>query len=227
MLKIHGVPISVHTRKVIVSALEKRLPFDNEPVIPFRPPADWHSLSPTGKIPVLSDGAFSIADSSVICAYLERLHPQAPLYPPETRDYVMALWFEEYADGTLFREVMHPLFYQLYIRPKILGQPTDRAVVATTCQDALPRVFGYLEGALAGDYFAGKARSIADTAVASNLINYHYLGFTLDPARWPRLASFFARLTQTDSMRTALLAERATAQSMGLDCGFLEHVQDR
>src|SRR5688572_18439337 len=76
MLKIHGVPISVHTRKVILAALEKNLEFANEPVIPFQPPAGWDKLSPTGKIPVAQYGELLLRDSSVICAYLERRHPE-------------------------------------------------------------------------------------------------------------------------------------------------------
>ena len=51
MLKIYGVPISVHTRKVLVAARAKKVPFENVPVLPFTPPADWDRLSPTGKIP--------------------------------------------------------------------------------------------------------------------------------------------------------------------------------
>ena len=46
MLTIHGVPISVHTRKVIVAAIEKDVPYRNEPVIPFHPPAGWERLRP-------------------------------------------------------------------------------------------------------------------------------------------------------------------------------------
>ena len=75
MLKIYGVPISVHTRKVIVVALAKDLPHEVVPVVPVipdNPPANWRQLSPTGKIPALSDGDFTIADSAAICAYLER-----------------------------------------------------------------------------------------------------------------------------------------------------------
>ena len=63
MLKIYGVPISVHTRKVIVAAIEKKLAFESDPVIPFNPPAGWDKRSPTGKIPVMSDGDFELADS--------------------------------------------------------------------------------------------------------------------------------------------------------------------
>ena len=127
MLKIYGVPISVHTRKVIVAAIEKKLPFHNEPVIPFNPPAGWDKLSPTGKIPVVSDDGFELADSSVICAYLEQTHPEPALFPHEVRARARALWLEEYCDGTVFREVIHGLFFQNVIRPKMLQQETDQS----------------------------------------------------------------------------------------------------
>ena len=151
MLTIHGVPISVHTRKVIVAAIEKNVPYRNEPVIPFHPPAGWERLSPTGKIPVMTDGDMTLRDSSVICAWLERIHPQPALYPAEAGDYARALWFEEYADGTIFREVVHGLFFQKIIRPNILKEETDASVVEAILDDAVPRVFGYLESEIAGD----------------------------------------------------------------------------
>ena len=131
MLTIHGVPISVHTRKVLVTAIEKQLQFRNEPVIPFTPPAGWSDLSPTRKIPVITDGDFVLRNSAVICAYLERVHPSPALYPADARAYAEALWFEEYAGGTIFREVIHGLFVQKIIRPKILKQETDPTVIET------------------------------------------------------------------------------------------------
>jgi glutathione S-transferase len=222
MLKIHGVPISVHTRKVIVAALEKKLPYQNEPIIPFNPPPGWDRLSPTGKIPVVTDGDLTLADSSVICAYLERQHPSPALFPRETADYVQALWFEEYADGTVFRDVVHGLFFQNVIRPKILKQETDESAVDAILGRAMPKVFGYLEGALKGDYLAGGRFTIADVAVTSNLVNYHYLGYGIDPQRYPRLASYFARLCRHPSIAAALAAEQPVAAGMGLDRAFLE-----
>src|SRR5687768_6553573 len=116
MLTIHGVPFSVHTRKVILAAIEKKLAFRIEPVIPFHPPAGWDALSPTGKIPVAQEGDLVLRDSSVICAYLERAHAQPALYPAKAADYAQALWLEEYADSTLYREVMHGLLFEKVIR---------------------------------------------------------------------------------------------------------------
>jgi glutathione S-transferase len=132
MLKIHGVPISVHTRKVIVAARLKRLPFEVMPVVPVIPgslPANWRELSPTGKIPALQDGDFTLADSAAICAYLERKQPEPSLYPRDDRGYSWALWLEQYAGGTVFRDVVHVLFHEVFVNPKVRGIATDPARV--------------------------------------------------------------------------------------------------
>src|SRR6185503_5684085 len=100
MLKIYGVPISVHTRKAIVLALAKDLPHEVIPVVPVipdNPPPNWRDLSPTGKIPALADGDFNVADSAAICAYLERLKPAPSFYPADARAYARTLSLEQYA----------------------------------------------------------------------------------------------------------------------------------
>jgi len=221
MLKIYGVPISVHTRKVIIAAIEKKLMFENDPVIPFNPPAGWDRLSPTGKIPVVAIDDFELADSSVICAYLEQTHPEPALYPRDARDRACALWLEEYCDGTLFREVVHGLFFQTVIRPKILQQPTDRAAIDAILTQALPKVFGYLESQVTDGFLVGDRFGIADIALASNLVNYHYLGSRIDAARHPKLEQAFKRLCRQPSIATALRTEQAVAKSMGLDVGSI------
>lgn len=224
MLKIYGVPISVHTRKVIVAAIEKKLPYENEPVIPFNPPAGWGELSPTGKIPVLADGDLVLRDSSVICAYLERVHPDRPIYPAETGDFVQALWLEEYADGTVFRDVIHGLFFQKVIRPNILKQSTDTAAIAAVLNDALPKVFGYLERTISGEYLVADRFGIADIATVSNLINFHYLGYQIEPRRFPKLAAYFAKRMRHPSIETALRAERPAATNLELDQSFMREL---
>jgi glutathione S-transferase len=222
MLKIYGLPISVHTRKVIVAAIEKDLAFENEPVVPFHPPAGWEKLSPTGKIPVARDGELLLRDSSIICAYLERVHPHPPLYPSDPANYAQALWYEEYADGTLFRDVVHGLFFQKVIRPNILKEKSDAEAIGAILEGALPKVFGYLEEALAGEAFRGGRFGIADIALASNLINFHYLGYQIDRRSYPRLAASFGSWLERPSVAKALATELPVAASSGLDTGFVQ-----
>lgn len=229
MLKIYGVPISVHTRKAIVAALAKGLEHEVVPVVPVvpgNPPPNWRELSPTGKIPALADGDFTVADSAAICAYLERLRPHPALYPREARAYARALSLEQYA-GTLFSQVVHPLFHEAFVNPRIRNIPTDRSRVEAVLAGAVPEVLGTLENILTGEYLAGDALSVADIAVVSNLVTYQYVGF--DPRRkdFPRLAGLFDRVVSHPAVREALRRERPVVDSMGLSAAFLDDVQDR
>jgi len=219
MLKIYGVPISVHTRKAIVTCMEKQLKFENDPVIPFQPPANWDSLSPTGKIPAMTDGDFTLADSTAICAYLDRAYPQHPIFPNDIKEYARAMWFEQYA-GALFRDVIHGLFFQKIIRPNILQQPTDTDEMDKILIEAMPKTFGYLERQIRGDYVAANQFSIGDIALTSNLINYHYLGFEVDASRFPKLSAYFKKQIARPVFAKALAAEQPFANGMGLDRGF-------
>ena len=227
MLKIHGVPISVHTRKVIVAARLKSLPFEVVPVVPVipgNPPANWREISPTGKIPVLQDGDFTLADSAAICAYLERKQPQPSLYPTDSRSYGHALWLEQYAGGTLFRDVVHPLFHEVFVHPKVKGIATDAARIDQVLTGAMPDVLGYLDSLAGAPFLAGQALSVADVAVMSNLVTMQYIGFALERARFPRLAHLFDRVIRIPAVTEALRDEQPVVQQMGLKSEFLNAV---
>lgn len=222
MLSIFGVPISVHTRKVIVVANLKGIAFHNEPVIPFDPPENWRALSPSGLIPAIRDDDFELADSAAICAYLERIEPAPSIYPSDARGFARALWLEQYGAGVLFKDIVFPLFHQNIIRPHILneGEP-DAGAIERVVERVVPTVFGYLERQIADGFLMADGLTIADITIASNLLNYRYLGFSIDPGRHPRLAEGFARAIDHPAVRTALDAEMPYAEQMGLDRSFL------
>jgi glutathione S-transferase len=227
MLKIFGVPISVHTRKVIVVCRLKGLPYELVPVVPVIPgslPPNWRELSPTGLVPAIQDGDFTLADSSAICVYLEGAHPQPPAYPSAPRDHAAAVWFEQYAGGTLFRQVVQPLFHETVVGPNILKRPTDARRVDEVVTRAMPEVLGYLDAMCASGRFAGSALSVADIAVASNLVTMQYLGFMLDRARFARLAGLLDRTIRQPAFIEALRAEQPAVQQMGLKADFLKPV---
>jgi glutathione S-transferase len=226
MLKIYGVPISVHTRKVIVAAIAQDLPHEVVPVVPVipdNPPPNWRQLSVTGKIPALTDGDFTLADSAAICAYLDRAHPGGTLYPRDAQAYGLALSLEQYA-GTVFRDVVHPLFHEVFVHPKIHNIPADQARIDAVLTHAVPEAFGYLDSLLDRDYLAGGTLSVADVAVVSNLVTYQYIGFDLYRERFPRLAGLFDRAVRHPAMREALRRELPVVTSMGLRTDFLAGV---
>jgi glutathione S-transferase len=209
----------VHTRKVIVAARLKQLPFDVVPVVPVipdNPPPDWRQLSPTGKIPVLQHGDFTLADSAAICAYLERVQPQPSLYPADARGHANALWLEQYGGGTVFHDIVHPLFHETIVHPRIKQIPTDPARVGAVLSVTVPEVFGYLESVAGEAFLAGATLSVADLAVASNLVTMHYIGHALERERYPRLAQWFDRVLRAPAFAATLRAEQPVVQQMAL-----------
>jgi glutathione S-transferase len=130
---------------------------------------------------------------------------------------------EQYA-GTLFRDVVHPLFHETVVHPKIRDVPTDQNKVDEVLAKAVPEIFGYLDGIASGDFLVGKVMSIADIAVASNLITYQYIGFDLYRDRFPRLAAFYDRTVRQPAMREAVRREKAVVGAMGLRNDFLDAV---
>ncbi|MDQ6434802.1 glutathione S-transferase family protein [Mesorhizobium sp. LHD-90] len=224
MLTIHGVPLSVHTRKTIVTAILKKLDYRLEvviPVIPGNPPPNWSELSPTGLIPVMQNGDFRLADSTAICLYLERTYPSTAILPADPDGYGRALWFDAYAGGTLFRNVVHPLFHQMVVHPKIRKEATDQAIVDTVLGTVQPRIFGYLDSQATGQFLVGDAMSIADIAVVSNFVVYQYMGFYVDPDRYPALARYLRGIVASKAFATALAGEKPFVEQMGLDRSFL------
>jgi glutathione S-transferase len=220
MITIYGVPISVHARKPIVTAIAKSIPHKVEPVIPFDPPADWASLSPTGLIPAMRDGDFAVAESGAICLYLERKQPEPAIMPASDKDYSRVMFLDGYA-GWMFRSLVQPLFFQKVINPFIFKGKTDEGVVANLLGEQRPKIFGYLESQMNGKFLVGTQLSLADIAIGSNLINYHYLGFDIDRAKYPRLRAYAEGIVALEPMRKALAGEAATAEQMGLDRQFL------
>lgn len=221
MIKIYGLPLSVHVRKTLVTAIYKDVPHENVPVFPSEPPAGWRHLSPTGLIPAMSDGDFTLADSTAITHYLDISHPGPRVVPEDPKAMATAMFIDAYAGQTLYRNAIHELFFQQKLAPAVFNKPTDRAVVDGILSGPLPKFLGFLNGALNGTYFVGLTPTIGDIAVASNLINYSYLGYRLDAAIYPALAEFLDQMLGWEPFAEALVREAPFAQKMALDRAFL------
>lgn len=229
MITLYGVPFSAHTRKVIVAARHKGIALELVPTVPLMPteqlPAPFVEHSPLRKIPVLVDDGFGIADSSVIAQYLERRHPQPPLFPAEPRAHARALFIEEFVDGGLAEAVLHGVLFQRVFGPQFLGLEPDHALIHRSLHEIIPARLAYLEQALGGDWFVGDALSYADITVASMLLNLHLAGESLDETATPRLYRFLRRIAQQPALKAALQAEVGPARGVpGLDLRIYEQL---
>jgi len=220
MITIYGAPISVHARKPIVAAILKSIEHKVEPVLPFNPPPNWTSLSPTGLIPAMTDGDYALSESSAICLYLERKQAAPSILPAGDKEYGRAMFLDDYA-GWLFRSLVRELFFQKVVTPVVLKGTTDQSVIDNLLTQVQPKIFAYLESEIDGKFLVGSALSLADIAIVSNLINYQYLGFAIEAAKYPKLKKYADSIIDLDPFRKALAAEAPVAEQLGLDRKFL------
>lgn len=208
--KIIGAGLSPFVRKARVFFAEKGIPYELEPLVPFGAPPEYKRKSPLGKIPCLEHDGRALPDSSVICAYAEKLQPQPALYPSEPWEYGRALWLEEYADGGLVANAMAPIFLERVVK-KLMGAKGDEARAKEAEEKALPTFCDYLEEQL-GDqqYLVGGRFTIADIAVASPFVNLAHAGVGLDAKRWPKLTAYLERIHSRPSFKALIEEERAS-----------------
>jgi hypothetical protein len=97
-----------------------------------------------------------------------------------------ALFLDAWAGSALFRSVVHPLFHNQIVAPNIQTKAGDGAAITPVLEEAAPAALAYLEGRRPDRFLVGSALSIADLAVASNLVMFRYLGHRIDERRYPR-----------------------------------------
>lgn len=208
-LKLYGTSLSPFARKPLIVLNEKGLEFEHDSMQPFGVSDEYKRMHPQGKIPVLTDDDRVIPDSSVICEYLERLHPEPSLYPTDAYECARAKWIEEFADSGLITGTI-PFFVQRVITKVFFKKEADEAAIEQAATTVLPPFFDYLERELGdAEYFVGGRFSIADVALGSQFANYSYGGGSIDPARWPNLAAYVERIHARPSFKAILDADRS------------------
>lgn len=91
---------SPYARKVWLTLLHKRLPVELVVVDLAARSAEFTTLSPLGKVPVLvDDDGTVVCDSTVICEYLEDRYPGVPLRPEGWEGRLALRELEELADS--------------------------------------------------------------------------------------------------------------------------------
>ena len=83
MLKLCGFHISNYLNKVRLALLEKGIAFEEDPNCKPSQKDDWLARSVMGKVPIIETDSGSLAESQVICEYLEDAYSQVPLYPKD------------------------------------------------------------------------------------------------------------------------------------------------
>ena len=207
---LYGTFGSPFVRKVVVALGEKGIAFDHDPVRPIGQTPEYRKISPLGKIPAFRDGDRTLADSSVIIAYLERTHPEPALYPSDPYEFARALWFEEYGDGGLSPILGTKIFTQRVIAPKFFNQPCDEEAIRKTIDEEVPPLFDYLENENSNRQWLVASRfTIADIGIAAQFVNFQLAGCSVDAKRWPQLAAYVDRVHDRPSFKSVIEKEKA------------------
>ena len=202
---LYHLALSPFARKVRVALREKGLEFQLkvEKVWERRP--EFLALNPAGTVPVLveEDGTV-LADSGVICEYLEEVYPgernllgEAAAERAEVRRLVV--WF----DQKFAREVTENLYREKMMKKFLgLGEPNSAAIRAgyANVHYHLDYIGWLIERRrfLAGDKF-----SLADVAAAAHLSALDYLG-DVPWGEHERAKEWYARIKSRPSFRPLL-----------------------
>jgi glutathione S-transferase len=208
-----GNYLSPYVRKVLVCLRLKGLHYTIDPIAPFVGNAEFERLSPLRRIPVLIHGDRVINDSTVICQYLEDLHPKPALYPHDAGERAQARWLEEYADTRLGEVIVWGMFFQRGLKRILFKEDTDQARYEHARDVALPACLDWLEPqAPEQGFLFGDTLSIADISVASFLRNAAFVRVQVDATRWPRTAAWLERVLSLPEFVALAKVEDAIAR---------------
>lgn len=212
--QLHGAALSPFVRKTRAFMLEKAIDFKAIHVAPFNLPDSYAELNPLMRIPALEDGDLKLADSAVICAYLERKHPQPALYPASPYAYARCLWFEKYADYEVAPQATFHVFRQRLLMP-LVGKQCREEEVQKALTQGLPPLLDYLEKALIGrEYLVDDTLTLADIALASQWANLEHGGEAALLDAWPSVKAHRERMLTRDSFTQLLTGERKFVAQM-------------
>jgi glutathione S-transferase len=199
MLTLYGHPFSSYTQKVLIALYENGTAFDFHSVWPESAhTAEWRRRWPMGKFPVLSDGARTVAETSIIIEYLGLNHPgPVPLLPADPRAALEVRFLDRFFDLHVMDAAQHA------VDGALTGDPVKRADGLAQAVAKLERSYAWLETELAGrEWAAGADFTMADCAAAPALF---YADWTHPiPVSVPTLRAYRARLLARPSFARAV-----------------------
>jgi len=164
MLKLCGFRVSNYHNKVRLALLEKGIEFDEDADCAPSQKPEWIARSPMGKVPILElDGGRRLAESQVICEYLEEAYPRKPLYPKDP--YARAKVRELIAVIELHTELAARRLYGMLF----FGKPMDEQLKREAEPEIAKGIRALKALARFEPYIAGAELTLADCAAFVSL----------------------------------------------------------
>ena len=206
MRLLYHLPLSPYARKVRLVLAEKRLPFELQVEKVWQRRPEYLALNAAGTVPTLVDeNGAAVADSGVICEYLEEAYPDSPALLPEglqERAEVRRLvaWF----DGKFGSDVSRNLLGEKFMK-RLLGHGNPDAAALRAGYANLRHHLEYI-GWLAETrrWLAGDELSLADFAAASHLSALDFAS-DVDWSMSESARDWYARVKSRPSFRPLLM----------------------
>ncbi len=171
MRLLYHLPLSPFARKVRLVLAEKRLPFELQVEKVWQRRPEYLALNAAATVPTLVDeDGLAVADSAVICEYLEEAYPEAPaLLPRSMPERVEARRLVAWFDGKFAGDVSRNLLGEKFMK-RVLGHGNPDAGALRAGYANLRHHIEYI-GWLAETrrWLAGDELSLADFAAAGHL----------------------------------------------------------
>jgi glutathione S-transferase len=185
--------------------------------------ADYLSLNPVGKVPLLLHGDLVLTESVAILAYLAELHPLAGLLgdpsPRARADVMRCLAFLNSDVDSAFRPIFVP---HRYLQHRAFARQ-----ISDTARDEVRQYLRLLDAQMRGREWLTGSRSIADAYLFVML--RWAVGTKVGLSEFANLRSFASRMHEDLGVHAALVAEEGLTPrgTEGLPAGdALERLND-
>jgi len=181
MLKLHDNAFSPFARKVRLVLDLKKLPHEVVDGLALENRERLAAVNPRVEVPALEDRGVVVIGSSDIVAYLERVYPDAPVYPAAHADWVHARAWERCADTVIDPILIDVSYWMWAERPD-----TMPAGMLDAARQDMARVYDALERDLGERSFLGGDRPcIADVALFPHIASTPCSGLRTTPRAFP------------------------------------------
>ncbi len=204
MRVLYQLPLSPFSRKVRLVMAEKKLPFEMrvEKVWERRP--EYLEMNPANTVPTLvEENGLVIADSGVICEYLEEAYPATPLLGRSLAERAEVRRLVAWFDGKFAQEVTANLLGEKFMK-RLLGRGNPEAGALRAGYANMRHHLGYI-GWLAETrkWLGGNTLSLADFAAAAHLSALDFAS-DVDWSISPPARDWYARVKSRPSFRPLL-----------------------
>ena len=167
----------------------------------------YRKINPAGLVPYWIDDDLELAQSIAIIEYLDEMHPQPPLLPPDAKGRAIA---REIA--LVVASDIHPIG-NLRVLNRLIDMGVDEATRAAWSKHWIETGFDAVEARLAhlpGPFALGDKPTLADICLVPQVFNARRFGVDLTP--YKRIVALDAAAAKLDAFAAAEPGRRPDAE---------------